>query len=127
MLTLTCCCNKARVQAIISRNSLLSKKYMLRYTLSVRCTEIRWRPHKYIVYSIYLNKPQEEKYSFAGAANGRRSCAKNDFFLFHMKMFRVLTLDKVNCLYSLRYLLIDYYIHYNKFEFDAPDSDCLNC
>ena len=44
---------------------------------------------------------------------------KTTLFLFHMYRFRVWTPGKVNSLYSLRYLLIDYYIHYNKSDFDA--------
>ena len=43
------------------------------------------------------------------------------YFLFHMKIFRVWTLGKVNSLCSSRYLVIDYYKHYNKSEFDAPE------
>ena len=45
---------------------------------------------------------------------------KTTLFLFHMKRFRVWTPGEVNILYCLRYLLIEYYIHYNKLEFDAP-------
>ena len=35
--------------------------------------------------------------------------------------FRVWTLGEVKSLYSLRYILIDYYKHYNKLEFNAPE------
>ena len=42
-------------------------------------------------------------------------------FLFRMNRFQVQTPGKLNSLYSLRYLIIDYYIHYKKSEFDAPE------
>ena len=38
-----------------------------------------------------------------------------------MKRFQVRTLGEVNSLYSLKYLIIDYYNHYNKSEFDPPE------
>ena len=40
-------------------------------------------------------------------------------FLFRMRRFWAWTLDEVNILYYLRYIIIDYYIHFNKSEFDA--------
>ena len=44
---------------------------------------------------------------------------KTTLFFFYVKMFRVQIPGKVNSLYSLKYLIIDYYIQYNKSEFDA--------
>ena len=47
---------------------------------------------------------------------------KMTLLLFHMKRFWVRTLGEVNSLYSLRYFLIDYYKHYNKLVFNAPET-----
>ena len=38
---------------------------------------------------------------------------KTTLFLFDMNIFRVQTPGKVNSLYSLRYILVNYYIQYN--------------
>ena len=44
-----------------------------------------------------------------------------NLFLFHIKMFQVRIPGEVKSLYSLRYLQIDYYINFNKLEFDVPE------
>ena len=46
---------------------------------------------------------------------------KTTSFLFYMKMFQVRTPGKLNSLYSPRYIVIDYYKHINKSEFNAQD------
>ena len=46
---------------------------------------------------------------------------KMTLLFFYVKRFQVQTPGELNSLYSLRCLLIDCYIHYNKSEFDAPE------
>ena len=46
---------------------------------------------------------------------------KTGLILFHMKGLRVRTQGEVNSLYSLSYLQIQYYKHYNKMKFDVPE------
>ena len=53
---------------------------------------------------------------------------KTTLFFFHMKRFRVRIPGEVNSLYSLSYLQIHYYKHYNvdTYLIDTQDQDMEN-
>ena len=57
---------------------------------------------------------KNKKYSLDGAANRRRSFAQNDYFLVQHEEVPGSNPGRGKILYYLRYLLIEYYIHYNK-------------
>ena len=71
------------------------------------------------IYNRILKKHQEENYSIDGAANGGRSRAKNDYFLVPHEKVPGSNPEKVKQL--VLFILIEYYKHYNKSDFDAPE------
>ena len=59
------------------------------------------------IYDRIEKNTQEEKYSLDGAANGRRSRAQNDYFLFPNEEVPGQNPGEVNSLYSLRYIKME--------------------
>ena len=71
------------------------------------------------IYNRLMNNPQEENYSLA--SNVRRSRAQYSSCLVPHEEVLGLNLGRGKQLVLFKVILIDYYKHYNKSEFGAPE------